>query len=61
MTGSKLKVTVLYDLWEEEPAEVEEEVPPPRKRKGQKPRKKKPVKHDREEIFEALEKLGQQT
>jgi D-alanine-D-alanine ligase len=58
MTGTKLKVTVLYDLWEEEPAEVEEEAPPPRKRKGQKKRKKKPVKHDREEIFEALEKLG---
>jgi D-alanine-D-alanine ligase len=58
MTGSKLKVTVLYDLWEEEPAQVEEEVPAPRKRKGQKKRKKKPVKHDREEIFEALEKLG---
>ena len=55
---TKLKVTVLYDLWEEEPAEVEEEVPPPRQRKGQKKRKKKPVKHDREEIFEALEKLG---
>ena len=56
---AKLKVTVLYDLWEEEPAEVQEEVPPPRKRKGKKPtRKKKPVKHDREEIFEALEKLG---
>jgi D-alanine-D-alanine ligase len=53
-----LKVTVLYDLWEEEPAEVQEEVPAPRKRKGQKKRKKKPVKHDREEIFEALEKLG---
>src|ERR1700736_1823663 len=58
MTGGKLKVTVLYDLWEEEPAEVQEEVPAPRKRKGQKKRKKKPVKHDREEIFEALEKLG---
>ena len=38
---------------------MQEEVPPPRKRKGKKPtRKKKPVKHDREEIFEALEKLG---
>src|SRR6202451_2749765 len=58
MTGTKLKVTVLYDLWEEEPVEVEEEIPPPRRRKGQKNRKKKPVKHDREEIFEALEKLG---
>ncbi len=58
MTGPKLKVTVLYDLWEEEPAEVQEEAPVPRKRKGQKARKKRPVKHDREEIFEALEKLG---
>jgi D-alanine-D-alanine ligase len=58
MAGTNLKVTVLYDLWEEEPAEVEEEAPAPRRRKGQTKRKKKPVKHDREEIFEALEKLG---
>ncbi len=58
MTGPKLKVTVLYDLWEEEAPAVEEEVPAPRKRKGQKERKRKPVKHDREEIFEALVKLG---
>jgi D-alanine-D-alanine ligase len=58
MAGTKLKVTVLYDLWEEEPAEVQEEAPAPRKRKGQTKRKKKPVKQDREEIFEALEKLG---
>ena len=57
MTGRKLKVTVLYDLWEEEPAEVPEEVPAPRTRKGHK-KHKKPPKHDREEIFEALEKLG---
>src|ERR1700761_1227705 len=54
---AKLKVTVLYDLWEEEPAEAPEELPPPRNRKGQK-KHKKPPKHDREEIFEALEKLG---
>jgi D-alanine-D-alanine ligase len=53
-----MKITVLYDLWEEEPVEVPEEVPTPRKRKGPAKRKKKPVKHDREEIFEALEKLG---
>jgi D-alanine-D-alanine ligase len=58
MAETKLKVTVLYDLFEEEPPAVEEEVPAPRKRKGQKKRKKKPVKHDREEIFEALGKLG---
>jgi D-alanine-D-alanine ligase len=56
--GPKLKVTVLYDLWEEEAAEVQEEAPAPRKRKGHTKRKKKPVKHDREQIFEALEKLG---
>src|SRR5512132_3093965 len=58
MTGTKLKVAVLYDVWEEEPAEVQEEAPPPRKRKGRKTRRKKVEKHDREEIFEALEKLG---
>ena len=58
MGGTKLKVTVLYDTWEEKPAEVQEEPPAPRKRKGQSKRKKKPVKQDREEIFEALEKLG---
>ena len=58
MTASKLKVTILYDLFEEAPEEVVEEAPPPRKRKTPPKRKKKPVKHDREEIFEALEKLG---
>jgi D-alanine-D-alanine ligase len=56
MTGSKLKITVLYDLWEDEPTDVPEEAPVPRK--GPKKRAKKPPKHDREEIFEALEKLG---
>ncbi len=54
MTTSKLKVAVLYDVWEEEPAEPEEEKP--RRKKGRKPRRKE--KHDREEIYEALEKLG---
>ena len=58
MAGTKLKVTVLYDQWEEQAAEVPEEAPTPRKRKGKTPRKKKPVKQDREEIFEALGKLG---
>ena len=58
MAGAKLKVTVLYDVWEEEGVEVEEEAPPRRKRKGAKQRKKKVPKEDREEIFEALEKLG---
>ncbi|MGA1982492.1 MAG: D-alanine--D-alanine ligase [Acidobacteriaceae bacterium] len=58
MTGTKLKVTILYDLWEEEPAVIEPEEVPARKHKGQKKRKKKPEKQDREQIFEALEKLG---
>src|SRR5580704_3717683 len=57
-----MKVTVLYDLWEEGQAEAQEEAPPPRRRKGTraKKRKKKPEKQDREQIFEALEKLGHQ-
>jgi D-alanine-D-alanine ligase len=55
MTAAKLKIAVLYDVWEEEPAEPEVEKPV-RRKKGAKPRRKE--KHDREEIFEALEKLG---
>jgi len=55
MNIEKLKIAVLYDVWED--AEVEEAPrPAPRKRKGQKKQRKE--KHDREEIFEALEKLG---
>ena len=48
-----LKIGVLYDVWEEEGAEPPPEAPAPR-RKG----RKKKAKHDREEIFAALEKLG---
>ena len=52
---SKLKVTVLYESWGEE----EESTPEPEKKKrGTAKRRKKREKHDREEIFEALEKLG---
>ncbi len=51
---SGMKIAVLYDVWEDEPAEVA--VEKPRRKKGAKPRRKE--KHDREEIFEALEKLG---
>jgi D-alanine-D-alanine ligase len=52
---SKLKVTVLYESWGEE----EETAPEPEKKKrGANKRRKKREKHDREEIFEALEKLG---
>jgi D-alanine-D-alanine ligase len=57
MSREKLKIAVLYDVWEEgEP----EPAPPPEKpaRIKGRPRKKKKEKHDREEIFEALGKLG---
>ena len=60
MSKEKLKITVLYDLLEEEPQSVPP--PPPEKpsRAKRKPtrRKKKKEMHDREEIFEALVKLG---
>jgi len=54
---SKLKITVLYDSWGEE----EDTAPEPekeKKKRGTNKRRKKREKHDREEIFEALEKLG---
>jgi D-alanine-D-alanine ligase len=54
---SKLKITVLYESWGEE----EEAAPEPekeKKKRGAGKRRKKREKHDREEIFEALEKLG---
>ncbi|MEP6800938.1 MAG: D-alanine--D-alanine ligase, partial [Acidobacteriota bacterium] len=55
----KTKVAILYDLWEETPPEAEPAEPPPPK--GKKPgtrRKRKREKPDREEVFDALEKLG---
>ena len=55
MNTEKLKIAVLYDTWEEAGAE-EEPRPSPRKRKGRKKVSKE--KHDRDEIFEALQKLG---
>ena len=55
MSSSKLKVAVLYDLWEEQEPPPE---PPPEKPVRGKRRKKKREKADREEIFEALGKLG---
>jgi D-alanine-D-alanine ligase len=60
MTSSKLKVAVLYDVLEEGAPEPEPEPEKPARRKARKKalRKKKKEKHDREEIFEALEKLG---
>ncbi len=57
MSRETLEIAVLYDLWEEEP----EPPPPPEKPikpGGKKRRSRKKPKHDREEIFQALEKLG---
>lgn len=56
MVDSKLKITVLYESWGDEEEEVAPE--PEKKKRGAKKRRKKREKHDREEIFEALEKLG---
>src|SRR5437764_1718777 len=50
----KLKVAILYEAWGYE----EEESAQPAKKKRVKGKRKKREKHDREEIFEALEKLG---
>ncbi len=55
----KTKVAILYDLWEETPPEEEPEQPPPPKgKKRGTRRKRKPEKPDREEVSDALEKLG---
>jgi D-alanine-D-alanine ligase len=56
MSSTKLKVAVLYDVWEEQ--EPPPEPPPPKKPVRGKRRKKKLEKADREEILEALAKLG---
>jgi D-alanine-D-alanine ligase len=56
MTGPKLKVAVLYDLWEESPAQSEPEPEKPVRKKTKS--SKRAPKHDREEVFDALEKLG---
>jgi D-alanine-D-alanine ligase len=57
MISAKLKVAVLYDLWEDDAmAEVQPPEPPTRKKKARKKTRKE--KEDREEIFEALAKLG---
>jgi D-alanine-D-alanine ligase len=53
---SKLKITVLYESWGDGEEEIAPE--PEKKKRGVKKRRKKREKHDREEIFEALEKLG---
>src|SRR6476661_5677846 len=58
MAREKLKVAVLYDVFEEEPTPPPPPPEKPAKSKGRTPRKKKKEKHDREEIFDALTKLG---
>jgi D-alanine-D-alanine ligase len=56
---ASLKVTILHDFWEEGPPEPEPEpVKAPRGKGGKRSKKKKDPLHDREEIFEALTKLG---
>jgi D-alanine-D-alanine ligase len=54
---ANLKVTILHDVWEEGPPEPEPEPVKPLRGKNAKLRKKDP-QHDREEIFDALTKLG---
>ena len=52
--ADKLKIPILYDTWGEDEVEVQ----PEPKRKSRKRTRRRREKHDREEIFEALEKLG---
>ncbi len=61
---ANLKVAILYDVWEDDPPEPEPE-PAPEPKNGKRHakktkvrKKKKKDKHDREEVFEALQKLG---
>ncbi|MGA7382860.1 MAG: D-alanine--D-alanine ligase, partial [Terriglobales bacterium] len=61
MTGPKLKVAVLYDVWGDEaaaPEALEQKLSSKKKKKKKPQSKSKREKEDREEIFEALEKLG---
>ena len=58
MTGAKLKIAVLYDVWGEDATAQEVVEEKAAKKKKKKSRKTKTEKEDRVEIFEALEKLG---
>ncbi len=62
MTAAHLKIAILYDVWEEEgekSAPPPEEPPKPRRAGKRPPRKRaRRPKLDREEIFDALAKLG---
>jgi D-alanine-D-alanine ligase len=60
MIGAKLKIALLYDLWNEDPAAAaaKEEADASARKPHKKVKKAKKEKTDREEIFEALQKLG---
>lgn len=62
MTHSNLRIAILFDVWEngaEQPAAPPALEPPPkRRRKGKRLKKQRRPKLDREEIYEALAKLG---
>ncbi len=58
MVGAKLKIALLYDLWNEDPVAAAEEEAGPASKPRKKVKKVKKAKTDREEIFEALQKLG---
>src|SRR5271163_279030 len=59
MVGAKLKIALLYDLWNEDPvAAAEKEEATPVRKPRKKVKKVRKEKTDREEIFEALQKLG---
>src|SRR5713101_3179967 len=62
MISAKLKIALLYDVWNEDPdaaaAKEKEDEPPARKTRRKKVKKVKKEKTDREEIFDALQKLG---
>jgi D-alanine-D-alanine ligase len=55
MIEAKLKIAVLHDVWGDDPSEIDAEKPT-----GKKGVRRKKSKEDREEIFEALEKLDHQ-
>src|ERR1019366_10812509 len=58
MIGAKLKIALLYDVWNEDPVAAEKEEAVPARKPRKKVKKVKKEKTDREEIFEALQKLG---
>src|ERR1700686_5655996 len=63
MIGAKLKIALLYDLWNEDPvaaAGKEEAAAAPAPKRRKKVKKVKKEKTDREEIFDALQKRGHQ-